>query len=473
MTTSDTELCYLSATEVLARFKARSLSPVEYLNALIARAEATEPKINAFCAIHFDKAMGWAKQAEARYASQPDDLRPLEGLPIAIKGNKGLAGEIVTNGSLYFKDNVSTQTHYSVQRLFDAGAYYHAQTTTPEFCGAGTTDSRIHGTTRTPWGLDYTSGGSSGGAGASLAAGSSPLATGSDIGGSIRIPAACCGVVGYKPPHGRNPTASYDMYNATGPMGRTVADVALMQNVMCGPHPHLNASLRPRYELPMAHEGLEGLKIGWSMDLNFFEIDEHVRKNTLKTLEVLSDLGAELVEVNPGWNDRFERAVVVYLDHLFGGAMAETVATDPTLASNWGTYFAEQSGTTTSLDFVQSYRAQEEFGQTFGDIVEECYAFICPTLGSHEVAADIGPHDLVHINAKAVDSLYGWVLTHPFNMLGRCPVLSVPSGIGENGLPTGIQIVARHLDDERVFRVGQALEDAQPWLNSPENRPTI
>ena len=331
MTKANLDLCYASATEVLGRFRDRSLSPTEYLENLIVRTEETEPKINAFTATHFDKAMDHAKRADARYAAQADDLGPLEGLPIAIKDEVDLIGEVVTQGSLYYKDEVATETHFAVQRLFDAGAFYHAQTTTPEFCSAGVTDSRLHGTTRTPWGLDYTCGGSSGGSGASLAVGSAPLATGSDIGGSIRIPAAACGVVGYKPPYGRNPdnTAfAYDMYAVVGPMGRTVSDVALMQNILCGPHPLDNASIRPRYELPMTHGSLKGHKIAWSMDLGSFEVDAHVRKNTHQTLETLKDLGAELVEVNPGWSARADQAVMTYLDHLFGGYMASVVATD-------------------------------------------------------------------------------------------------------------------------------------------------
>jgi amidase len=324
--------------------------------------------------------------------------------------------------------------------------------------------------------LDYTCGGSSGGSGASLAVGSSPLATGSDIGGSIRIPAACCGVVGYKPPYGRNPdnTAfAYDMYAVTGPMGRTVADVALMQNVMCGPHPLDNASIRPRYELPMTHAGLKGLKIAWSMDLGYFEVDEHVRKNMKKTLDTLKALGAELVEVNPGWDARADKAVAVYLDHLFGGYMASVVESDPTLASPWAAYCVAANKGTSSQEFYDAYEVQAEVGRSFGAILDECYAFICPTLGFHEIPADQNPADDVLINGKVVDPMYGWCMCHPFNMLGRCPVLSVPSGIGGNGLPTGIQIVARHLDDERVFRVGHALEQADPWLAHAGNRPSI
>ncbi|HIA77543.1 MAG TPA: amidase, partial [Gammaproteobacteria bacterium] len=225
MSSADLELCYLSATDVLKRFRACTLSPVEYLTELIKRAEETEPVINAFAFTWFDQAMDQAKEAEAKYARKDPNIRELEGLPVAVKDQPDIKGQPMTMGSLYLKDNVSTETDFSIQRLLDAGVIVHARTTTGEFCCSGVSDSKIHGTTHTPWKIGYTCGGSSGGSGASLAVGSSPLATGSDIGGSIRIPAACCGVVGYKPPYGRNPGGSavhFDTYAVMGPMTRTV-----------------------------------------------------------------------------------------------------------------------------------------------------------------------------------------------------------------------------------------------------------
>ena len=473
--TADLELCYLPANDVLVRFCDGSLSPVEYLETLIARAEETEPTINAFAFRRFDEAREQAKTAEAVYAGNKEP-RALEGLPVAIKDEMDIEGQPMTNGSLYLKDNVSTQTHFAVQRLLDAGAIVHARTTTPEFSCSGVADSRIHGTTHTPWVHGWTCGGSSGGSAASLAVGSSPLATGSDIGGSIRIPAACCGVVGYKPPFGRNPDGSmfaYDHYAVMGPLSRSVGDAITMQNILCGPHPLVNSSIRPKYTLPENYEGIAGLKIGWTMDMGFFEIDEHVRANTLKTLEVLSDLGAELVEVDFGWTAEADQAVVDYLDHLFGGVIKATVDTDPSLASSWAAYCAAAAGRSTAQEFAAAYEMQNQMAQRVGVILEDCYALVTPTAGSHEVPADQDPNDPLFVNGKQVDPNYGWQLCHPFNMLGRCPALSVPSGIGGNGLPTSLQITARHLDDERVFRVGMALEKAQPWLDCAERRPSL
>jgi Asp-tRNA(Asn)/Glu-tRNA(Gln) amidotransferase A subunit family amidase len=159
--TDETELCYLSASEARAMFESRELSPVEYLQAQIARAEQVEPAINAFAFTYFDEALDRAKEAEARFAKRDAPLRPLEGLPCAVKDEMDIAGKPMTNGSLYLKDNVSTETHFSIERLLKAGAIVHARTTTPEFSCAGITASRVHGVTQTPWNEAFTCGGCS------------------------------------------------------------------------------------------------------------------------------------------------------------------------------------------------------------------------------------------------------------------------------------------------------------------------
>lgn len=243
---ADTALCYLPATEALARFRDGSLSPVELMAAVIARAEAVEPVINAFSFRHFQQAMDQARAAEARYRRRGSDPGPLEGLPLAVKDSSEIAGMPNSSGSILFKDHVAQSTSFVNQRLLNAGAIVHARTTTPEFSCAVTCHSRLWGVSRNPWNPRYTPGGSSGGSGASLAAGSTTLATGSDIGGSIRVPASCCGVVGYKPPYGRNPQEppfNLDHFCHVGPMARTVADTLLLQNLMSGPHPGDQVSL--------------------------------------------------------------------------------------------------------------------------------------------------------------------------------------------------------------------------------------
>src|SRR6185437_10572325 len=172
---------------------------------------------------------------------------------VAVKEEAPITGQKYTLGSLALKDDIADHTAVFVQRILDAGGIVHARTTTPEFSCAPVTWTKLWGVTRNPWHLDFAPGGSSGGAGASLAAGSTTLANGSDIGGSIRIPSSMCGVAGFKPPYGRNPDSSpfnLDHYNHAEPMARTIADCALLQNVLSGPHPQDIASIRPKLRIP-------------------------------------------------------------------------------------------------------------------------------------------------------------------------------------------------------------------------------
>ena len=304
---SDLDLCYLPAHEALRRFKSRKLSPVDLMEATIRRAETLKASVNALTYTHFDEAMDLARKAEAKYA-RGARTGALEGLPVGIKDESEIKGKPTSIGSLIHKDHIADRTSTMNARVMAAGGIVHARTATPEFCCAGTTWSRLWGVTRNPWNPDFTCGGSSGGAGASLASGTSSLATGSDIGGSIRIPASACGVVGYKPPYGRNPDDTpfnLDFFCHTGPMARTVKDAILLQNVMCGPSPDDIVSLRPKLRLPLEYKPIKGWKIAFSMDLGIFEVDPEVQKNTLAALDVFRSLGATVEEVDLGWPKMF------------------------------------------------------------------------------------------------------------------------------------------------------------------------
>ena len=247
----------LNATDALARMRAKELSPVELLASVIARAESVEPVVNAFAERRYDEAAVAAKTSAERYAAG-EDVRQLEGLPVSLKEEVPVEGWRMRYGSLAV-DEIAAETAPIAERIIDAGAVVHARTTTPEFSCTGYTHSKLWGVTRNPWNPEIAVGGSSGGAGASLASGTSLLASGSDIGGSIRIPASINGVVGFKPPHGRVPTGApfnLDRYCHDGPLARTVADCALFENVVAGPHKRDIASLRPKLEIPTQLEGI-------------------------------------------------------------------------------------------------------------------------------------------------------------------------------------------------------------------------
>ncbi len=472
----DLDLCYMPARRQLELFRAGTLSPVEVLEAQIARAEVVEPQINAFAFTYFDAAREQAKQAEALYASNPDQARPLEGLTVGIKDEMDVAGQPNTQGSLIYKDTIATEDHPVAARLREAGAIFHARTTVPEFCCAWVTDSRLHGTTRNPWGQEFTCSSSSGGSGASLAAGTSSLATGSDIAGSIRGPAAACGVVGYKPPYGRVPDPGafgLDPYLSVGPLARTVADCALMQNVISGHCPADIATLREKMTIPLDHDGVKGLKIAYTLDLGNEVLAPDVRAHTLAAMERLAEQGAIIEEVDLGWPRQTTYAARDYLDFLLGQALLQEVEAHPDLVCDYTAFLAERSKTSTAEKVMASYEMAAQMYDTIGPVLEDAHALICPVFITHEIRADQKLWDTQVIEGREIDSDYEFHLLPQFNMLGRLPTLAVPSGIAASGLPMGVQIVARSYDDPRVFRVAAALEQSLPLFGCAKRRPTL
>ena len=474
---TDLDLCYMPANEALRLFKAKKLSPVELMQAAISRAEATERTINCLTYTYFDEAMDLARKAEAKYA-RGAKTGSLEGLPIGIKDESYIKGKPTSHGSLLTNDGISDHTSPVNERIMKAGGIVHARTATPEFSCAGYTWSKRWGVTRNPWNPDFTPGGSSGGTAATLAAGTSTIATGSDIAGSIRIPASACGLVGFKPPYGRNPDEppfNLDFYCHTGPLARNVTDAILLQNVMAGPSPMDIATLRPKMRLPLDYKPISGWKIAFSMDLGEFEVHEDVRRNTLHACDVFRSLGATVEEVDLGWNGGVLKAGMAYLEHLFGASLAPLLADHGDEMTSYARQFAVDGQKSKATDFVGTLDTAARMYQTLGPLLEKYDVLICPTNALASVPAEFDhTSDTVEINGKIVDPSLGWVMTTPFNMLSRCPVLSMPSGHASNGVPTGIQIVGRTYCDADVFRAAMAYETAQgQWYRSASTRPSI
>ncbi|RWA74009.1 MAG: amidase [Mesorhizobium sp.] len=473
---SDLEICYLSATEALAAFRKKSLSPVELLNAQLERIAAVGSDINAFSFLYADEAIAAAKEAERRY-SRGTNVRPLEGIPLAIKDESLIAGKITTFGSLIFKDEVASVTSPVNEHLIDAGAVVMGRTTTPEFSCAGFTHSRLWGVTRNPWNREFTTGGSSGGSAAALAAGFTTLASGSDIGGSIRIPASACGLVGYKPPYGRNADLapfSFDFYNHPGPLARSVGDCILMQNVMSGPHPLDVASLRPKIDVKPQPADMKSKRISYSIDLGFKQVSEDVRKNTVEAINRFRDMGAEVVEVDLGWTERAEEAARDYLASIFGTWVAQYLHTHGDDLCGYTRTFAESARAKGMSEYLRSLEVAGEMYQTFGPMMETFDAFICPSLAIPAVSADFDPANGLQINGQDVEPMLGWLMTHPFNTLSRCPVVNMPSGRAPNGVPTGIQIVGKTYCDQEVLSIALAYEaEIGAWYGSDERRPAL
>lgn len=468
-----TDLHYLSATEALRLFRSRELSPVELLDAVIARAEAVDGVVNALCHRFFDAAREQAREAEARYAGNGEALRALEGIPLAIKEEEAIAGQPWTQGSLLYKDLVADYTSCFAQRMLDSGAIVHARTTAPEFSCAGFTHSKIHGVTRNPWNPEFGVGGSSGGAGAALASGTTTLASGSDIGGSIRIPASFNGVVGFKPPYGRvpqDPPFNLDTYCHCGPLARTVADCALYENVLAGPDPVDIVSLRPKYELPEDFGSAEGLRVALSVDLGDWPVDPEVVANTRAVGEALRAAGAIVEEVDlhvP--HAEVQRATAIHFHMAFGAYIGAECAAHPeettAYAADMARWAAEHSE---GSSFLEGLELEAKLYRPVGALLERFDALICPTVGTRGLIAgdDYVGHGL-EVGGREVKDYFGSILTPVFNVMSRLPVLAVPSGLADNGVPTGVQIAARSFDDLTAFRVGAAVEQARPWPVQP------
>ena len=475
------DLCYLSAVKALELYKAKKLSPVEHLEALINRAERVEKSINAFAFTYFDEALEQARQAEAVYTGGGRP-RPLEGIPLAVKDESFLKGKVTTNGSLLLKDQVAGHTSVFLQRLIDAGAIVHARTTAPEFSCSGTTHSKLFGVSRNPWNTACGCGGSTGGGGASLAAGTTTLASGSDNAGSIRMPAAFNGIVGYKPPFGRNPCDppfGLDPCNQVGPLARTVKDAIIMQNVMSGPHPRDMMTLKPKLTLPTGFGDIKDWKIAYSMDLGYKVIDPEVEQNTLAALDIFRELGAIVEEVDIGWDSSvFEARMAQLFRSAPGVVMVQMYSQLPDEAKDMMTPYARslaEKAVAYRHTPLSLYMKEHQMYVTLSDIFSNHQLFVCPTLATSFLAAD-SDHalDRVEINGQEVNAMLGWSLTYPFNLVNRCPVISLPTGRASNSVPTGMQLVGPSFQDEIVFQAALGYEAANSSVFvSDSNYPDI
>jgi aspartyl-tRNA(Asn)/glutamyl-tRNA(Gln) amidotransferase subunit A len=470
------DLCYLSATEALRMFRSKQVSPVELMEAVIARGGEVEPSINAFADTHYDSALEQARAAEAAYAKRDAAPRALEGIPVAVKEEASIKGQRNTLGSLSLQDVVADHTAVFAQRILDSGGIVHARTTTPEFSCMPVTWSKLWGVTRNPWNLEFAPGGSSGGSCASLAAGSTTLATGSDIGGSIRIPASFCGVVGFKPPYGRVPEVeifNLDHYCHEGPLARTVDDCALLENVIAGPHPSDVASLRPKLEIPDEQAGIEGMRIALSPDLGCYVVDEDVAANTREAADRLRAAGAVVEEVSLPWSrETIGRAARIHFGMIFAPSLKELYQRAGDQFTTYARRFYEDSNRITKDDFVDGLLLEATLYEPLGEILERYDALVCPTFAVPALRAEYD-NEPTMVNGQLMEDWMDVLMTVTFNIASRCPVMSVPSGRARNGVPTGLSIVGKTYDDLTVFQIARAYEKIQPWLDVPERRPAI
>lgn len=460
------ELHVFPATELLARFRSRSLSPVEVLESLLSRIEQVGPSVNAVGDVYAEEALAHAREAERRYRGDGSVARPLEGLPLAVKDELELAGKRTTFGSLLFEHAISEQTDPVVERLVGAGAIVHARTLAPEFSIAFWTHSRLWGTTRNPWNREFDVGGSSGGSAAALAAGFTPLALGTDIGGSVRVPASCCGVVGFIGPHGRFPTAppyNLDHWSNTGPLTRTVADCALLADAMAGPHPADHVSLPSVLPIGTPVADVTGLRLAATFDFGDWPVTEPVRQALADSIAVLRAAGATVEEVElVVERDLVRLASDAHHALIFGRDCAELIRGREQQACAYTRWWVDSLAD--PPDPLAGLRAEAEIQRRVGDALAGFDALLGPAIGVPAFAAGVD-HTVEPFLLDGIeyDTFHDICPTEIFNVASSCPVITVPAGRDADGVPIGVQIVGRPHDDPTVFRIGATLEREQPW----------
>ena len=470
------ELPYQTAHETLELFRSGDLSPTEYLEGLIDQVETHDSPLAAVVDRRYSEARTEARAAEQRYLGKGDAPRPLEGLCVAAKEEQPMAGRSWKQGSLPLMDEIAKYDHPIIERIQDAGGIIHIRTATPEFSCAGFTHSRLWGVTRNPWNPLFTPGGSSGGSGAALAAGYAPLATGSDIGGSIRIPASFSGVIGFKPPFGRvpgSPPYHLDQYCHDGPMARTVADCALLENVIAGSHWRDIVSLRNPPQIPREPLGVGGMRVGLCMRLGDWPVDPEVVANTHNVAAALRAAGAQVDEVELPWTtERIWQAARAHFGTIFGPGIGGIEAEFGDQLNDYARAFVATMKT--ELTFYEGLVEETALWDPLGRLFEDIDVMLCPTIattGLHAGNSYVDEQPV--IDGQEVQHHIMAMMTLPFNLLSRCPVMSVPSGLAANGVPTGVQVVGRTYEDVSVFQVGAAIEAAGFGFGSPAWRPPL
>ena len=458
------DLAWRSALEVAALVRDKQLSPVELTAALLARIEALDPGLGAFCLVTADTARAAAREAEiAVMKGEPIGL--LHGVPLSLKDALYTRGLRTTGGSRLFAELVPEEDNVAVGRLKAGGTIILGKTNTSEFGHKALTDNPLFGVTRNPWDLTRTPGGSSGGAAAAVASGLGPVALGTDGGGSVRIPAAFCGLVGVKPSFGRVPQTpgfpGWEHVGAIGPLARTVRDAAAVLDVIAG------GDDRDRHSLPReagtyleaCDESIRGLHVAWTPDLGYAAVDERVLELCGDAAAEFEELGCHVEVVNPGWEspeEAFATIVSAQFYAAWGDALpAREADLDASLVR-----FIRRGGAVSARDYLTAMAKVNAYWQEVHVFLARFDLLLTPTTAVPPFPLGAGvPREI----AGQEVSRLGWMpFTYPFNLTGQ-PAASVPAGWTEDGLPVGMQIVGRRHADRTVLAAAAAFEAARPW----------
>ncbi|WP_202400503.1 amidase [Rhodococcus rhodochrous] len=437
----------MTAVELVSAFSSGELSPVEVTRDVLDRIAAHDREINSFCLVDEEKALDQARRSEERWRTGYSKGL-LDGVPISIKDVFLTDGWPTLRGSQAIDENQDWNVDSPVAaRLREDGMVLVGKTTTPEIAWKAVTDSALYGVTTNPADTTKTAGGSSGGSAAAVAAGFGPCSVGTDGGGSIRIPASFCGVVGFKPTHGRIPifpASPFGPLAHAGPITRTVEDAALLTDILALPDPRDPTALAP--PLTTFRGGLNrevvGMDVAYSKTLGYVDVDPEVGEIVDRAVHVLDEAGLRVTAADPGFTDPLEA-----FENLWAAGAATMLKTfpegtrdkvDPGLGRVWS--HGEQLG---AVDYLEARAVAAAVGITMGIFHQKYNVLITPTMPipAFEAGHDVPP-------GSTLTSWPQWTpFTYPFNLTQQ-PAISIPVGTTSAGLPVGLQIVGpRHSDD--------------------------
>ena len=463
------DLCFTPATELVRLYRARKISPSEVMQAVLARIDAVNPCVNAYVTVAREAALAGARRATTALR-RGATLPPLHGVPVSIKDLTATKGIRTTWGSKEFEHHVPSEDALVVTRLETAGAIVVGKTNTPEFGAGGNTFNAVFGATRNPWNLALTCGGSSGGAAVALATGMGPLADGSDLGGSLRTPAAFCGVVGFRTTPGLVPVypreVAWDSLAVSGPMARTVADTALMLSVVAGPDDRapLSYDVDVRsFPAAVRRPSIRGWRVAWTPDLDgLIPVDAEVVRVASAATAVFRSLGARVTTASPSFAELH--------DIVLGTRGLSMVALHADRLPRWRAemqpgllWNIEQGLALTPRDIARAEKLRSALWERVRRFMERYELLVLPT-----VAVKPFPVEQAYpteIEGKRLEDYTQWFsLTYAISVTGL-PVISVPAGFTRDGLPVGIQIVGRRRQEAAVLAAAAAFEAAAPWTD--------
>jgi amidase len=457
---SDQELYRLTATEAVARLRRREISPLDLIDAGAARIDAVDGKVNAlpirFIEIARERARAFMKQ------KPPADPPPgwLAGLPLVAKDYNDVAGQPTTYGSPIFAKSIAPANDHTVATLEASGGIFMAKSNVPEFAGSNTFNP-VFGATRNPWNLKMTAGGSSGGAAAALASGTQWLAMGSDLGGSLRIPASYCSVVGLRPSPGRVPRGAglpaFDSLWVEGPMARNVPDLALMLDALSVSHPHDPLSVAPP-RVPFAtavREPRPPRRVAFTPNLGLLEIDAEVAALCRAGAQRFTDLGAKVEEACPDFTHSIE-TFQTQRGLLFAALRGELLAKERSRINPSIVWNIEKGLNLTADQIIRAERERTALYHRVAAFFDDYDLLVCPT-----VAVPPFPVEQAyptHIGDQQLTSYIDWMFLTFVVTLTGCPALSLPCGFTRDGLPVGLQIIGPTHGDAAVLAAATLLE---------------